>query len=258
MKIGIFDSGIGGLSVLHQAAKMLPEAEFVYYADERHVPYGEKTRQEVKGYVKEAIDFLIGQGVDAVVIACNTATSVAEKEFRNTFPVPIVGMEPAVKQAIDQNPNSEKRILVIATPITIEGKKLKKLIEKVDKKHRVDRLALPMLVRFAERCNFENKEIDEYLKEQLEPFDLEQYESVVLGCTHFNYFKDHLRRLFPNKLRFVDGNKGTIRRLMRILPKKAGRDVPQVSYFYSGRPINDYEKTHIDRYLDQLDKTFLI
>ena len=100
MKIGIYDSGIGGLSVLHQARKMLPDAEFLYYADEKHVPYGEKTREEIKGYVEEILNFLIDHGVDAVVIACNTATSVAKKEFRNTFSVPIVGMEPAVKKAV--------------------------------------------------------------------------------------------------------------------------------------------------------------
>ena len=86
MKIGIYDSGIGGLSVLHQARKMLPDAEFLYYADEKHVPYGEKTREEIKGYVEEILNFLIDHGVDAVVIACNTATSVAKKNFAIPFP----------------------------------------------------------------------------------------------------------------------------------------------------------------------------
>ena len=97
MKIGIFDSGIGGLSVLHHAMKQMPDAEFIYYADEEHVPYGEKTVEQIKGYIEEILDFLIGKGVDAIVIACNTATSVATKEFRAGYPVPIVGMEPAVK-----------------------------------------------------------------------------------------------------------------------------------------------------------------
>ena len=95
MKIGIFDSGLGGLSVLHHALKVLPDAHFIYYADEEHVPYGEKSKEQIQGYVKEIIEFLIGKGVDAIVIACNTATSVATKEFRETFSVPIIGMEPA-------------------------------------------------------------------------------------------------------------------------------------------------------------------
>ena len=95
MKIGIYDSGIGGLSVLHRALKKMPEAEFIYYADTKHVPYGEKTREQIKGYVEEVLNFLIAKEVDAIVIACNTATSVATKEFRGEFAVPIVGMEPS-------------------------------------------------------------------------------------------------------------------------------------------------------------------
>ena len=99
MKIGIFDSGMGGLSVLHRALRMIPEADFLYYADEEHVPYGEKTREQVRGYIDEIIAFMIKKQVDAIVIACNTATSVATKEYRSQFPLTIVGMEPAVKKA---------------------------------------------------------------------------------------------------------------------------------------------------------------
>ena len=101
MKIGIFDSGMGGLSVLHRALRMIPEADFLYYADEEHVPYGEKTREQVRGYIDEIIAFMIKKQVDAIVIACNTATSVATKEYRSQFPLPIVGMEPAVKKAVE-------------------------------------------------------------------------------------------------------------------------------------------------------------
>lgn len=259
MKIGIYDSGIGGLSVLHQARKMLPEAEFFYYADEKHVPYGEKTREEIKGYVEEILNFLIDCGVDAIVMACNTATSVAEKEFRNTFPVPIVGMEPAVKKAVRQQKDQSKRILVTATPITIYGKKLQDLIEQVDSQHKVDKLPLPMLVRFAERGNFSEPEIDTYLREELKEFDLTKYESVVLGCTHFNYFKDHFRNIFPEDIRFVDGNEGTVHQLMRVIPKEnRSKAMPGVTYYYSGRLVNDYERNQIDRYLEQLDRMYKI
>ena len=103
MNIGIFDSGMGGLSVLHRALRMIPEADFLYYADEEHVPYGEKTREQVRGYIDEIIAFMIKKQVDAIVIACNTATSVATKEYRSQFPLPIVGMEPAVKKAVEES-----------------------------------------------------------------------------------------------------------------------------------------------------------
>ena len=164
MKIGIYDSGIGGLSVLHRALKKMPEAEFIYYADTKHVPYGEKTREQIKGYVEEVLNFLIAKEVDAIVIACNTATSVATKEFRGEFAVPIVGMEPAVKRALKLYQDMQKRILVTATPVTIAGEKLHSLLEKVDTEHEVDLAPLPKLVRFAEAGRFQDPEVDKYLK----------------------------------------------------------------------------------------------
>ena len=185
MKIGIFDSGIGGLSVLHRAMKMMPNVSFVYYADTEHVPYGEKTVQQIRKFDEHNLNFLIDQGVDAVVIACNTATSVATKEFRAGFPVPIVGMEPAVKKAVEQYCDTGKRILVAATPITIASDKLHNLLERVDKEHDVDLLPLPKLVRFAEKGDFTSGGIEAYLCEELSKFDLEDYAAVVLGLYPF-------------------------------------------------------------------------
>ena len=99
MKIGIFDSGIGGLSVLYEAMQLLPHEQFIYYADEKHVPYGEKTREEIIGYVDEIIQFMIKRDCKAIVIACNTATSAAVSIMRKKYHIPIIGMEPAVKKA---------------------------------------------------------------------------------------------------------------------------------------------------------------
>ena len=149
MKIGIFDSGIGGLSVLHQALKIMPEHQYIYYADEKNVPYGEKTKEQVIGYVDEIIQFMIDHGVEAIVIACNTATSAAVKIMREKYTIPIIGMEPAVKKAIDLY--GDYRVLVCATPITVNGKKMHDLVDRVDKKNLVDLVALPQLVRFARK-----------------------------------------------------------------------------------------------------------
>ena len=131
MNIAIFDSGIGGLSVLYQAKRMLPEAHFLYY-----VPYGEKTREQILTYTDEAVRFLLDQGADAIVLACNTATSVAAATLRDRYPLPIIGMEPAVKLALNQD--DTHRVLVAATPITIRGNKLKCLVEHYDGHHLVD------------------------------------------------------------------------------------------------------------------------
>lgn len=253
MRVGIFDSGIGGLSVLHRAMKVLPNTEFIYYADKDHVPYGEKTVEEIKGFIEDILRFLIDKKVDAIVIACNTATVVATKEFRSQFPVPIVGMEPAVKKAVEEYQDTNKRILVTATPITIAGEKLHNLLERVDRKHLADLLPLPKLVRFAEKGEFVSEEIEEYLREAFQGFALEDYTALVLGCTHFNYFKKQFCKIFPNEIHFVDGNEGTIRQLMRVLPSKEEETKQSVEYYYSGRAVNAEERQQIEMYMKQLD-----
>ena len=272
MKIGIFDSGMGGLSVLHRALRMIPEADFLYYADEEHVPYGEKTREQVRGYIDEIIAFMIKKQVDAIVIACNTATSVATKEYRSQFPLPIVGMEPAVKKAVEEYADRPGRILVAATPITIQGDKLHHLVDRVDKRDMVDLVALPKLVRFAEQEIFDQDQIVPYLKEALKDYPLEEYKAFVLGCTHFNYFKESYQEIFPNKIEFVDGNEGALRELIRrmekecdtISVKNGANDAEEfsktdrVTYYFSGKQISAADQIRIDKYMCQLDRMALI
>ena len=190
MKIGIFDSGLGGLSVLNEALSKLSEHEFLYYADVKNVPYGQKSRDEILKFSFDAVKFLIENGAEAVVVACNTATSVAIKELRGNLSVPIIGMEPAVKKAHDLSHDDALKTLVIATPVTVNGAKLKELITNLNAKDKTELLALPRLVNFAEKAEFESENVKSYLKEELAKFDLSKFDFLVLGCTHFNYFKD--------------------------------------------------------------------
>ena len=151
--IGFFDSGMGGLSVLHQAIKILPYEKYIYYADTDNVPYGLKTNEQINEYVENAVKYMMTQNVKAVVIACNTATSVAVENLRKKYDLPIIGIEPAVKPAIKLN--KEKRVLLIATPVTVREEKLKKLLNEVDKENKIDLKALPNLVKFAENEEFD-------------------------------------------------------------------------------------------------------
>lgn len=255
MKVAVFDSGLGGLSVLHRAFQMLPEENFIYFADRDHVPYGTKSKEEILSYVESAIDFMIAEGADAIVLACNTATSAAAKEMREKYSLPIIGMEPAVKKAVDADYG--KRILVIATPMTVKGKKLQELIERVDREHLVDAVALPKLVSFAEEQVFVGKEVEEYLRESFASLDLEAYSCIVLGCTHFNYYKDSLAKLFPKGIHFLDGNEGTVRKLKSELEKlsRTKREArKEVEYFYSRRKVESFEeKRKLKNYLERLD-----
>ena len=252
MRIALFDSGIGGLTVLSHARRALPSEEFLFFADRDHVPYGTKSVPAVRGYVRAAFQFLVEQQkADAVVVACNTATSVAVDEMRRLYEVPIIGMEPAVKKALERD--AERRVLVTATPITINGEKLHRLVSAHDTKGLVDLLALPRLVEFAEHREFASPRVEAYLWDALSPYDLRKYSALVLGCTHFNYFKDTLRRLLPKTMGFVDGNGGTVEELARrtgLTTVPAGTQTAQCSFFESGRPVAGAESlARIESYL---------
>ena len=258
MKIGVFDSGMGGLTVLHRAARMLPYADFLYYADEKNVPYGEKTREEIIAFADEAVRYMVEKGVDAVVIACNTATSCAIRFLREKYGIPFVGMEPAVKLAVEKYSVPGKRVLVTATPLTVREEKLARLIEKVDKEHIADTLALPGLVRFAERNEFCSAQVEEYLRLCLYGYNTSSYSAVVLGCTHFNYFKDTFRKLLAPETAIVDGSEGTVRRLMSLmsLDEKGAADEenPHIEYCFSGVPCDSLELERINRMLERLEE----
>ena len=258
MKIGIFDSGIGGLSVLHQAMITMPEADYIFYADVDNVPYGEKTKEEVRKLVDHAVGFLVDKGCQAIVLACNTATSAAISYLREKYKLPIIGIEPAVKPAVEHIHESGKRVMVVSTPVTAKGEKLKKLVDKYDNKHIVDVVALPKLVRFAQDDDFDSSDVTDYLKSEFAPYNLNDYSELVLGCTHFNYFKDSFSKLFPDDLEMVDGNTGVSNNLKNTVVKKGifkeedkGKK-GTVEYYYSDRIMGKSDdKTNVCRVLDQ-------
>jgi len=248
MQIGFFDSGIGGITVLHDAVKMLPNEDYIYYADTLNVPYGPKPKDEVKKYIFNAIEFIYQQGVKAIVIACNTATSIAIEELRAKYSIPIIGMEPAVKPAVEKNKNTDKRILVTATALTLKEEKLQNLITRLDNEHIVDLLPLPGLVEFAEKFEFNEQIVLPYLQEQLFKYDLRNYETVVLGCTHFSFYKDMFRKLIPSYVNIIDGNIGTVKNLKRILEEmnSLNEGSGNITFYNSGTKIED--KAKLDNY----------
>lgn len=243
--IGFFDSGIGGLTVLHEALKILPNESYLYFADSDNAPYGTRPREEVLELFLQAMDFMMTCNVKAIVVACNTATGVGIDSARQHYPdIPIIGMEPAVKPAVAAA--SGKRVLVFATELTLKMEKFRDLVEKVDLANVVDYLPLQKLVLYAEHFEFETAPILAYLQAQFEGIDLTQYGAVVLGCTHFPYFKNMIRQLLPAHIQIIDGNQGTVNNLKNKLQGRLIAGPGSVSYFISGKPA---ENAPFERYL---------
>ncbi len=239
MKIGFFDSGIGGLTVLAQALKRFPQYDYVYYADTMHAPYGKKPKEEVRGYIAEAVEFLVSQQVDAIVIACNTATSVAVSDLRASYDIPIIGIEPAVKPAIELE-HDRQRVLVTATPLTIKEEKLHQLIERLGATEHVDLVALPELVKFAERYDFSDETVLPYLEKALVNYEKSAYKAVVLGCTQFPLFKPQYQTIFCSNVALIDGSDGKINQLQKILglTSSTSKTKPKGTYYQTKKQVD--------------------
>jgi glutamate racemase len=256
MKIGIFDSGVGGLTILHKALRELPGEDYLYYADIAHVPYGTKDKEEVRQYVFDAVSFLADKGVKAIVLACNTATSVAVADLRAKYDIPIIGMEPALKPAVVGKEDENKRVLVTATSLTLREEKMQRLIEKWDTNRTADLLSLGELVGFAEKEDYDSPALLEYLNGKFSRFDMSLYETLVLGCTHFIYFKGAIAKIIPDSIQIIDGNEGTVRQLQRELENAGalGGGSGDFEYYHSGVKVTDTAITEkYARMLERLD-----
>ena len=255
MAIAVFDSGMGGLTVLHEAMGRIPGETFLYYADTMHVPYGTKPKEFVRNCVLTSVRAIMEQPepVRAVVVACNTATSIAIGALRETYPeIPIIGMEPAVKPAVELSRGIGKRVLVTATPLTLQESKYHELVKRVDDRAIVDSMPLPELVRFCEELQFEGDEIDAYFRDRFAGLRLAEYGTIVLGCTHFPFFRRALGRVLPSHIRMIDGSSGTVKRLREVLgvAEKPQYGKGSVRFMISGGDASYLEKlkTALRRY----------
>ncbi len=252
MNIAFFDSGVGGISVLKEAVKLLPNENYLYFADSKNAPYGTKDSDLIRSLMLDATDFLVQQNLKALVIACNTGTSVAIKDLRKKYDFPIIGMEPAIKPALENHPT--KKVLVFATERTLLEDKFHSLVNRLDAKDRVDYLPLQELVMLAEKFEFEESIILPYLQEKLKGIDWSLYSSIVLGCTHFIYFYPHFLKVIPKEVQIFDGNQGTIRQLKKKLKqintKHSKSSSPNEIDFYISKEKAD--KQLLEKYLDVL------
>ena len=214
--IGVFDSGLGGVSVLRACAALLPHEDFLFFGDSANAPYGEKTLDQVRALTLRRAEELLDRGVKAIVVACNTATSAAIGLLRELHPeVPIIGIEPAVKPAAQAGDSSQ--VLVLATPLTIHEEKYQNLAAAFC--HEANVISLPCrgLAELVETGHRDDPVIDDYLQELFLPFRHCGVEYIVLGCTHYPFVEKAIRRNFGRPVEIIDGSEGTARQLKRQL-----------------------------------------
>ncbi|MCC5911182.1 MAG: glutamate racemase [Clostridiaceae bacterium] len=219
LAIGVFDSGVGGISVLAELVKSLPNEKFIYYGDSQNAPYGTRSTEEVKTLSFNVVDRLLEHGIKALVVACNTATSGAIEDLRQTFNIPIVGMEPALKPAVELN--KKGIIIVMATPVTLREQKFNNLIKNFSNDVEVVKLPCPGLVEIIETKGGRGKEIQQYIKKAFSSIDMSKVSSIVLGCTHYIFIKEEIIDFIGDKdITLIDGNKGTANQLQRLLAQE--------------------------------------
>lgn len=210
--IGVFDSGLGGVSVLRNMHALLPNEDFIYFGDDKNAPYGTKTEEEILRLAVDDASFLLQKNVKAIVIACNTATSAAAEHLRQTLSIPVIGMEPALKPASLNRKNGV--VGVMATPATLKQKKFRILYEKYGEYAMP--IPCPGLMEFAEKGILSGAAIDTYLEDLLRPYRQFPLESIVLGCTHYVFLKAAIQKAIPD-ITLYDGNEGTAKQLKRVL-----------------------------------------
>lgn len=213
--IAVFDSGVGGISVLRHLVKQLPGERFVYFGDSANAPYGTRSREEVEKLTFSVVESLLPRGLKALVVACNTATSAAIDSLRSAYPdLIIVGIEPALKLAVDHFPGG--RIGVMATPMTLAEEKFSHLMARYHRDTQIYKLPAPGLVELVEAGAGNSPQAEALLRDLLAPY-LGKLDAVVLGCTHYPFAAQALSRVLGPEVALLDGGEGTARETCRRL-----------------------------------------
>lgn len=235
--IGIFDSGVGGLSVLREIRTLMPGENLVYVADQAHVPYGSRPVDQVRAYSEGITRFLLSKGAKIIVVACNTASAAALHGMRKKFPgTPFVGMEPAVKPAAEQTKTGV--VGVLATPATFQGELYASVVERFASGVTVLQHTCPGLVAQIERGELDTPATREILEDALLPMLKKGIDTVVLGCTHYPFVIPLIKQICGDPVRVIDPAPAVARQTLRVLESTSlltdAKNNPSVEYFTSG------------------------
>src|SRR6266567_3649152 len=223
--IGIFDSGIGGLTVVKAVQELLPNEKIFYLGDTARVPYGGKSPATVERYSREMIEMLIAEHVKTIVIACNSASAVALPKMEETFPVPVVGViKPGAQAAIAATRN--RHVGVIGTHATIKSGAYERALHSLDPKIGISARSCPLLVPLIEEGWLEDKLTDQVIARYLEPLVCEGVDTLVLGCTHYPLLNGAIARFLGDKVKLVDSARNCARAVQELLDRQLLRAPP--------------------------------
>ncbi len=213
--IGIFDSGLGGLSVLREVRQQLPAEDVVYYADNAYCPYGSRTAEEIRTRSGAITTALLERDAKIVVVACNTASSVAISHLRERFDVPFIGLEPAVKPAVQLTRTG--KVAVLATPRTVTGERLRRLIHAYAREVEVYTVPAPGLVELVETGTLSGEQVQLALRPLLEPLLARGVDTIVLGCTHYPFLRREIETFVGPTITVIDSGAAIARRTREVL-----------------------------------------
>lgn len=215
--IAVFDSGVGGVSVLRELMKLMPQERYLYFGDSANAPYGTKPKEQIRQLALNNAKLLMDYNVKAIVVACNTATAMAIDLLRQTYPdTIIIGIEPAIKPAVRQFPQGT--LAIMATPATLQGEKLQRLMA-LHPHDRLLKIPAPGMVELVEAGLSDSPQMDDFLHNLLDPY-VGKLDGLVLGCTHYPFAVRSIRRVLGDKTVLFDGGAGTARETRRRLAEK--------------------------------------
>ncbi|WP_053147668.1 glutamate racemase [Pseudomonas sp. P97.38] len=246
--VGVMDSGVGGLSVLGEIRRLLPNESLLYVGDCGHIPYGEKSPEYIRQRCAVIADFLLDQGAKALVVACNTATVAAVADLRRDFPQwPIVGMEPAVKPAAAATRSGI--VGVLATTGTLQSAKFAALLDRFAADVRVITQPCPGLVEMIEAGDLHSPALRQLLQHYVEPLLAAGCDTLILGCTHYPFLKPLLQEMIAPHISLIDTGAAVARQLQRLLADRAllAEGPPSETQFWSSA-----DPTHLGKILPML------
>lgn len=213
--IGVLDSGVGGLSILLEMKKLLPNENFIFVADQAYMPYGEKTKQQLEERAEKILSFFQNREVKVVVMACNTATVYTIDEMRQRFPMPIIGTVPVIKTLA--NISKTRVAAVFSTPATAKSQYLADLIQKFAPDMNILRVGGSNLEQLIEQGDLHSAAINEVLQKELPPLLEQNVDTIALGCTHYPFLRDQIKKIVGPGVAVVDSGGAVARRLKQVL-----------------------------------------